>query len=215
MSSARRPYNSPIRQQQADETRQRIVEAARKLMLASGFDGTTIEAIASEADVSVQTVYAIFGSKKGIVAELMDRARFGDAYRKAVTKTREAKDAVARLRGVASVTREVYASERAEMEVLRGAGAVAPELALREREAESQRFEAQGRNADFLTASGRLRPGITTSAARDIMWALTGRETFRMLVVERRWSLSRYEDWLADTLIRALLTDEPPRRRRR
>jgi AcrR family transcriptional regulator len=184
-------------------------------MLVSGFDGTTIDAIAGEAGVSVQTVYAVFGSKKGIVAELMDRARFGEAYREAVTQAKETSDPSDRLRGVARITRQVYAAERAEIELLRGVGAVSPELASLEREKEAQRFEAQARNADVLASSGRLRPGITSSAARDIVWTLTGRDTFRMLVVERGWALSRYEEWLGDTLVRALLTDRPPARRRR
>src|SRR4051794_40300171 len=40
-----RPYHSPIRQQQADETRRRILDAARRLLLERGYDGTTIESV--------------------------------------------------------------------------------------------------------------------------------------------------------------------------
>jgi hypothetical protein len=34
----------------------------------------------------------------------------------------------------------------------------------------------------------------------------TGRDVYRMLVRERGWSSQKYQDWLADTLVRSLLT---------
>src|ERR1700694_4992500 len=78
-----RAYHSPARHRQAEETRQRITGAAQTLLVEKGFDGTTIDAIAREAGVAVQTVYAIFGSKRGIVAGLMDQARFGPDHAEA------------------------------------------------------------------------------------------------------------------------------------
>ncbi|MEI3477775.1 MAG: helix-turn-helix domain-containing protein [Bilophila sp.] len=69
-----RKYSSPLRERQASQTRVNILEAAQRLFLERGFAKTTIEAIAQEANVSKQTVYAVFRSKNGIVAELLDRA---------------------------------------------------------------------------------------------------------------------------------------------
>ena len=71
-----RTYYSLVRQRQADETRTRIAEAARKLILGQGYGAATIEAIAREAGVATPTVYAVFGSKRNILAELIDRAAF-------------------------------------------------------------------------------------------------------------------------------------------
>ena len=40
---------------------------------------------------------------------------------------------------------------------------------------------------------------------RDLIWAFTGREFYRMLVIERGWSPEEYEHWLGKSLIRTLL----------
>jgi hypothetical protein len=62
----------------------------------------------------------------------------------------------------------------------------------------------------MLAASGQLRPELSTDIARDILWTLTGRETYRMLVIECGWPSERYETWLADLLAHALLTRRRP-----
>jgi AcrR family transcriptional regulator len=201
-----RPYHSPIRQRQADETRQCIATAARGLFLANGFDGTTIEAIAREAGVAPQTVYAVFGSKRGIVAELLDRARFGPGYVDQVEKAAHASDPADRLRLVAGIARRIFDAERAELEILRGAGAL--ELGAKEREREDSRREAQAGVVDVLVASKRLRKGLDVEATRDVLWTFTGRDIYRMLVLERGWASDRYEAWLGEFLVGALL--RPP-----
>ena len=50
----------------------------------------------------------------------------------------------------------------------------------------------------------RWPPDSTAAAARDIAWAMGGPDSFRLFVLERRWSLTRYQDWLGDTLERLL-----------
>ena len=70
--SPRREYDSTRRQAQADETRRHILEAARKLFTERGYVGATAEAIAIEASVALQTVYAIFKNKRKILVSLMN-----------------------------------------------------------------------------------------------------------------------------------------------
>jgi hypothetical protein len=57
-----------------------------------------------------------------------------------------------------------------------------------------------------LRDAGKLRQGLKYSAARDILWMLTSRYVYRMLVRERGWSPQKYQDWLADALVQTLLT---------
>jgi hypothetical protein len=45
---------------------------------------------------------------------------------------------------------------------------------------------------------------------RDVLWAFTGRDFYRMLVIERGWSSDEYEHWLAGLLIQTLLSDNSP-----
>src|SRR5512138_1891149 len=70
--SPKREYDSSRRQAQASETRRRILEAAHKLFMERGYAGATAEAIASEAGVSAQTIYAIFKNKKKMLVSLMN-----------------------------------------------------------------------------------------------------------------------------------------------
>src|SRR5215204_3120445 len=74
----KRRYTSRRRQVQAAETRRQIVEAARQLFAERGYVGTTIEAIAQAAGVAGETVYATFGSKRAILARLVDVSVGGD-----------------------------------------------------------------------------------------------------------------------------------------
>src|ERR1700682_6410810 len=139
-----RAYHSPARHRQAEETRQRIAGAARKLLVEKGFDDTPIDAIAREAGVAVQTVYAIYGSKRGLVAGLLDQARFGPAFMEQVTRVMETTDPAQRLALIAGVARRFYDAERSVLDLLHGAGMLAPELAAMARERDNERYDKQG-----------------------------------------------------------------------
>jgi AcrR family transcriptional regulator len=205
----KRPYKSLVRERQAGDTRRRIVEATRRLLQSEGYAGMTIEAIACRAEVSAQSVYAIFKSKAGILRELLDQAAFGADYENAVQRALSARDPVTRLRLAAPIARGIHESQSAMLDLLRGAGVVAPDLASLERQKECQRYERQEGTIALLRDSGKLREGLDYTTARDIFWTLTGRDVYRMLVHERGWSAQKYQDWLSDILVRSLLT---PRR---
>ena len=200
-----RSYYSLVRQRQADETRARIAAAARRLILNQGYERATIEAIAREAGVATPTVYAVFGSKRRILSELIDRAAFGPAYQALVGEVKDLVDPVARLRLSARIARQVYDSERLEFDLLRKAGVVIPELAAIEQEKECGRYEGQASTITLLVQSGQLLSGLDEKEARDIFWTLTARDIYRMLVIERKWSSDRYEKWLSEAIVSALV----------
>lgn len=166
----------------------------------------TVEAIAERAEVSAQSVYAIFKSKAGILRELLDQVAFGPNYENAVRRALSESDPVVRLRLAAPIARGIHESQSATLDLLRGAGVVAPELAKLDREKECQRYERQEGTIALLRDSGKLRAGLDYTTARDIFWTLTGRDLYRMLVHERGWSPEKYQDWLADTLVHLLVT---------
>jgi AcrR family transcriptional regulator len=207
-----RPYRSLVRQRQAEDTRRRIVEATRQLLQSEGYAGMTIEAIARRAEVSAQSVYAIFKSKTGILIALLDQSTFGHDYEKFVRQALSANDPETRLRRAARVAREIRGAQSAAFDLLRGAGVVAPELATLEQQRERLRYEGEESTITFLRDAGSLRPGLDHKTARDIFWMLTGGDVYRMLVRERGWSPQKYQNWLADTLVHSLLTKVGPRR---
>ena len=166
----------------------------------------TVESIAKKAKVSAQSVYAIFKSKTGILTELIDQSTFGADYENAVWQALGARNPELRLRLAAPIARQIHDAQSATFDLLRGAGVVAPELAKLEQQREDLRYERQERMIISLRDAGAIRPDLDYATARDIFWMLTGRDVYRMLVRERGWSSQKYEDWLADTLVRSLLT---------
>jgi AcrR family transcriptional regulator len=194
-----------VRQRQAEDTRRRIVEATRQLLQSEGYAGMTIEAIALRAEVSAQSVYAIFKSKTGILIALLDQSSFGPDYEEVVRQAQSASDPETRLRLAAGVARQIRGAQSATFDLLRGAGVVAPELAKLQQQRERLRYEKEEGMITFLRHSGKLRLGLSHQTARDIFWMLTGGDVYRMLVSERRWSPQQYQDWLADTLVHSLL----------
>lgn len=166
----------------------------------------TVEAVARRAEVAVQTVYAVFGSKTGILAELLNQTTFGPEYEDTVRETLEEKDPEARLRRAARIARQIHDAQRAGFDLLRGAGVVAPELARLEQERERMRYEREEAMVASLRSAKRLRKELNYRTARDILWTLTGSDVYRMLVGERGWSSQKYQEWLADTLVHSLLS---------
>ncbi|HZA83329.1 MAG TPA: helix-turn-helix domain-containing protein, partial [Actinomycetes bacterium] len=83
----KRRYDSTGRQAQARRNRQAILDAAQRQFLEGGYAATTIAAVASEAGVSVETIYKAFGGKPGLVRAIYDRGLVGQqpvpAYQRA------------------------------------------------------------------------------------------------------------------------------------
>jgi AcrR family transcriptional regulator len=55
------------------QRREQLIEVGRKLFAHKGFEGTTVEEIASKANVSKPVVYEHFGGKEGLYAVVVDR----------------------------------------------------------------------------------------------------------------------------------------------
>ncbi len=171
-----------------------------------GYAGMTIEAIAKRAGVSAQSVYAIFKSKTGVLIELLNESAFTPDYEATVRQAMSAREPETRLRIAARIARQIHDAQSAAFELLRGAGVVAPELAKLEQQREDVRYERQEQMIISLRKEGSLRPGLDYQAARDIFWMFTGDDVYRMLVRERGWSSAKYQEWLGETLVEALLS---------
>jgi len=201
----KRPYHSQVRQRQAEETRRRILVAARSLFESRGYAVTTLEAIAEKALVSPKTITAVFGSKLALLAEVINPEAFSPRVRQLIEELRALEDPSRQLSLVAQITRQAYEPLVTSLELLRTAGAVAPELADVTRQIEARRRQNQARLIASLREQGALRPGLSLEEATDVLWALTSYDLYRMLVVEQRWEPERYETWLAQLLVQHLL----------
>ncbi|HEX6552146.1 MAG TPA: helix-turn-helix domain-containing protein [Ktedonobacteraceae bacterium] len=201
----KRPYHSRVRQRQAEETRRSILVAARSRFESQGYAATTLEAIAERALVSPKTITAVFGSKRALLAEVINPEAFSIHVQQLIEELRATEDVSRRLSLVAQITRQAYEPLASSLELLRTAGAVAPELADVARQIETRRRQNQARLIASLCEQGELHSGLELAEATDVLWALTSYDLYRMLVVEQRWEPERYETWLAQLLVQHLL----------
>ena len=201
----KRPYHSQLRQRQAEESHARILAAARELLTSRGYANTTLQMIAEAAGVSPKTVSAVFGSKHGILAALVNPSAFDTPVQHLLDQLRVSQEPLQQVALVVLITRQVYESLSSQLELLRTAGVVAPELADLAREVELRRRHNQSHLIEYLQEQRVLRHDLSYEQATDVLWALTSYDLYRMLVVERRWSPERYESWLTDLLIQQLL----------
>ncbi len=201
----KRTYQSSARKEQAASTRRRILVSAKILFESEGFEHVTIEKIAALADVSSPTIYALFQSKRGLLRVLMDEALAPDEFQELVEMSILEKCPEKRLCLSAKIARKIYDAEKSQMDVFRGAAVLAPEFKALELEKEERRFQRQEVTIKAMVKENSLK--LKPSKARDILWALTGRDLYRMLVIEQKWSSDAYEKWLSELLIQNLLAD--------
>jgi hypothetical protein len=87
----------------------------------------------------------VFGTKQGILAELLNQASYGPEFQDSMKQALEATDPHRKLRLLARMARLKYDAQHSTFDLLRGAGAFAPDLAVLEQERESHRYESQSR----------------------------------------------------------------------
>lgn len=201
----RRRYVSEARELAAGETRQRVLRAARTLFMRRGIERATIAQIAARAGVAAPTVYALYKSKEGLLRELMRAVLLGPGFQEARAKLDGVTDPVRLIELSAHVARAIYQAESAELGLVRAAAGFSPALRRLEQEFEDMRFQMQEERLRLLYAQSRQAKGLALEEARRILWMYTSRDVYRMLVQEGGWSADRYEAWLSQTLLQALV----------
>jgi AcrR family transcriptional regulator len=198
------------RSRRATETRERIIEAAGRLFAERGYGATTIDAVATEADVAVETVYARFKNKRNLLSAYLDVAIAGDAEpvalldRPEAQAVRQSTDPREQVRLMAPMARHIHERNATAHAVLRSAAPVEPDAAAILEEDERRRVATQRAFVELIAASGGLRDGLSIDEATDTLSVIACPETFATLT-RRGWSADRYERWLADTIPLVLL----------
>ncbi|HYO37839.1 MAG TPA: TetR family transcriptional regulator [Geodermatophilus sp.] len=198
-----RTYSSPRRARQAAQTRAEVIAAATKLFLERGWAGTTMAAVAAEAEVAVDTVYAGFSSKAGLLAAAKDVAKVGDDEPVPLMQ-RPGFDALDRgsredrIEASATLIAETNERTRAMDAVWREAAASERTLAAALAERES------GRRQDLADGLARVLGRPVDESTLDTVWVLTSPDTWAKLHGERHWHLEDYRRWLVASLDRLL-----------
>jgi len=194
----------------AEATRRAIVEAAARLFLDRGYMGTTLAEIAGEAGVAIQTVYNSIGSKRDVLAKVLDYAASGEHAPTppgvfAVAQGAEQPDVRKSLDQLVEFWREARARTAPFYEILRQAAALDPEAAEFERERAAERLSSYRAGAQLLADRGALRAGLTIDHAAAVYFATGHPEVYQSLVVEGNWTPEHWARWIRSTLEFALL----------
>ena len=205
----KRRYDSTGRQAQARRNRQAILDAAQRQFLEGGYAATTIAAVATEAGVSVETVYKAFGGKPGLVRAIYDRGLVGPepvpAYRRADEMRERETDPRAIMRNWGTIASEVSSVVSPIERLVRAAAASDHDMAPLLQAHNDLRERRARHHARFLKERGYLREGVSVAQATDILWTCTSDELYDLLVTQRGWSPPRFARFLADFMINALL----------
>lgn len=203
-----------VRATKARETRRRMRAAALKLFTEQGYATTSMQAIADQARVAVQTLYFTFGTKRALLTEILDVAVAGDEEPVPTLERPWVAQALAatpaeQLRVQARAAREIYERVAPVLEVIRDAAGADPELADLWETNNTQRAAVQQKLITALAAKTQLRAGLNTTTATDIALAFQTPEMYQYLTCRRRWSPHHWEAWTAQALIEQLLGSDP------
>jgi AcrR family transcriptional regulator len=203
-----RAYDSSVREARARATRQRILDAARGLVLDGGYRAMTIASLAAEAGVSPQTVYNSVGGKAEVVKALYDVMLAGDDAGIPMSK-RPQFQAVLAARTVAdwaaayaAVSRSIHDRVGPLLAVLLAHGPGGDPV-LEELVGSIDRERRLGNEHSMV---GLVSLGLvpTTPAERrhmmDVVWLFTAPEVYDRLRVRARWTGRSFEAWLAAQL---------------
>jgi AcrR family transcriptional regulator len=206
----RRRYHSPLRAEQADGTRRRVLAAARDLFLTRGYAGTTVAAVARAAGVSPDTIYVSLGGKQGLLEGVLSLARSDpeDPAQHDQGHRRDEIGALAdphrRLHRLVELSCETLARTSPVHAVLRGAADGHPFAAELCTRMLGIRLQIQTRNLQTYLGTS-LRPGLTVTQAAERYSALLSPELYHLLTVDHRWTTPRYASWVRDLLDHDLL----------
>lgn len=207
--SVKRSYSSARREAQARETRRSILAAAHELFVATGYAATTMQVIADRAGVAVQTVYAVFGNKRELLRQLIERTITGDDEPLPITERAAAQsiaaepDARRRAERDAALSRSITERVAPIVRVAVEAAASDPELAAMMEAVKAARRQEMTASAGILAGPDGLRMAQEEAAAT--LYVLYSPQVADMLMGDYRWSPKRYEKWLARMILEAVL----------
>ena len=206
-----RTYNSALRARRAAERRLALAAAARDLFVERGYPATTMEAIATRANVSLKTAYNAYSSKAGVLRAVWDLSLKGDlddapiADRSWYTALLAESDPYRQLAMAAESSRAVKTRIGPVLKVIRDAASVDEDLAALWELIQTDFWANQRAIVESLDRKGALRADLGVERATDVLWMLNNPDVWLLLVDRRGWSPTEWEHWFAETSSAQLL----------
>jgi AcrR family transcriptional regulator len=211
VKSPRRSYHSPLRADQAQQTRRKVLESARRLFVENGYAGTTVASVATDAGVSPETIYLSLGGKRGLLEGVMeitgphDTAADDEDWWAMVG---ELPDAAERLDRMVEYSCRILARTQPIHAIIRGASDSEAFAAEFGRRLLAERLANQTERIRRFIAND-LRPGLSIAEAGQKYCVLTSPELYHLLTVEMGWRADRHQEWVTELMRTDLLGAEP------
>ena len=199
------------RRERSESTRRRIIRAAETEFLAWGYHGATITAIAKRARVAAQTVYFVFHNKAELISAVIENAVLGPDdptpphetmwWAAMVDERRPAKALEIFIRGAGPI----FERTSGIVVVLHAAALTDAEVRATASRHERMRSDAFRQVVEILASKGRLKDGLDTASATDVLMTVYGEDVCHYMTTTRGWTHDRYIDWVSDVLPPMLL----------
>jgi AcrR family transcriptional regulator len=196
-----RSYRSKLREEQAEQTRSRVVAAAAELFAAEGYARTTLAKIAAAAGVSVETVQGQ-GPKAALMIAAAEYTAFGVSGEQhvfnlevgrrmlAVVDRTEAAD------GLAAMQAEIFERIGELALALIGAAASDPELDRYLTDALASVNLQIRRILEVYRDRGWLRGDVSFDELVETTAVVASVETYLQLTRRGGWTLAAYQRWV-------------------
>jgi AcrR family transcriptional regulator len=197
-------------------SRERLVVGAAEVFAEQGYAGTTVNAIAERAGVSLQTLYTAWGSKRRLLRAYVEYTMTGSPTAitdgtwvpqlQSLLDPASLSDPQVRMRRIAKIFRDVAERMGLAWRLVRDGAAVDPGVAEDHAELERLRRRTMAGLLDGID-EGSLRPGMTLESAIDTMLVIASPCAYETLVHQGGYSMDQLERWVGDTLVAALLEE--------
>lgn len=199
------------RRERARATRDKIVDSAYRLFCEHGWSQTTMDAIAGDAGVAVQTVYYVFRTKAALLREVIETAAAGQPDPPAVTQRPWMQRALTEPVGHRALALavehgvDIYARVAPLGPTIHAAASGDVDIDTYWRSIADTRRAGMGQLIASLADHGQLRPGLDPRRATDILYVINSHETFLGLTRDAGWAVPEFKAWLYETLSHLLL----------
>jgi AcrR family transcriptional regulator len=205
-----RAYRSPTREAAAARTRRRIVEAASRRFVESGYVATSVRSIAQDAGVAEKTVYLQFETKPAILKAVVDSAIVGPSPGVPVSRSPWFLEVLAtaqrgrKIELLTEGTSALHERTGPVFAVAREASSVDAGVATLWSRGKRRHLADMTLVAESFAEQGLLPDQLGAGWAAELFYVLLGPENWHLIRRELGHDEQYYRDWLRTTLTQAV-----------
>jgi AcrR family transcriptional regulator len=199
----------------AADTRREILRVARELFAEHGYANTSVQQIAAESGVAVQTIYSSVGSKAALLLALNDLIDEEAGIGSLTAELRNEGDPAQLVAKAVHITRQLNERCGDLIRVLLSAEPAEPDVAAAVADGMRRHDEGASSLGRQLASMDALPAEVTAEHAAAAFGMMTSPASWRQLTQGAGWSFDDSEVWLTDSIVKLLLVNQRHDRRSR